>query len=79
MGMIADAIVKNSRGGMGINGDEMRDAVATGVAMALAQNPQTAEVVSKVFLQIDGQDLAKAVSREQVVMDQRYNPTPQYG
>ena len=79
MGMIADAIVKNSRGGMGINGDEMRDAVATGVAMALAQNPQTAEVVSKVFLQIDGQDLAKAVAREQVVMDQRYNPTPQYG
>jgi len=78
MARIASAIVDASPTGMGMSADDMSDAVATGVAMALAQNPQTVEVIVQSILKTDDEALAQSVSRGRARLDQRYNATPSY-
>lgn len=78
MARIASAIVDASPSGMGMSADDMSDAVATGVAMALAQNPQTVEVIVNSILKTDDEALAQSVSRGRARLDQRYNATPGY-
>ena len=78
MARIASAIVDASPSGMGMSADDMSDAVATGVAMALAQNPQTVEVIVQSILKTDDEALAQSVSRGRARLDQRYNATPSY-
>ena len=71
MANIADAIV--SGGGLGMSHDDMVEAVATGVAMAMAQNPQTVELVVNSVLKTDDEKLAQSVSRGRAKLDQRFN------
>ena len=72
MSRIANAIT--SSGGMnGLDREDMIEAVATGVAMAMAQNPQTVEVVVNSTLRTDDERLAQAVSRGNARLNQRYN------
>lgn len=78
MARIASAIVDASPTGMGMSADDMSDAVATGVAMALAQNPQTVEVIVQSILKTDDEALAQSVSRGRARLDQRYNATPSF-
>jgi len=79
MSRIANAIVDAGGVGNSLSRDDMIEAVATGVAMAMAQNPQTVEVVVQSVLKADDEKLAQAVSRGQARLDQRYNATPAYG
>ena len=78
MSMVADAIIKNSKSGMGIDSDELTEAVATGVAMAMAQNPQKIENVVTAILQTEDVEIARSCMRGEAILDQRYNPTPQF-
>ena len=72
MSRIAGAIV--DAGGLGsLSRDDMVEAVATGVAMAMAQNPQTVEVIVNSTLRTNDEKLAQAVTRGQARLDQRYN------
>ena len=79
MARVANAIVDAGGIGNSLNRDDMVEAVATGVAMAMAQNPQTVEVIVQSVLKTDDERLAQAVSRGQARLDQRYNATPAYG
>lgn len=76
MANIADAIV--SGGGLGMSHDDMVEAVATGVAMAMAQNPQTVELVVNSVLKTDDEKLAQSVSRGRAKLDQRFNVASAY-
>ena len=76
MSNIADAIV--SGGGLGMSHDDMVEAVATGVAMAMAQNPQTVELVVNSVLKTDDEKLAQSVSRGRARLDQRFNTVSAY-
>lgn len=76
MSRIANAIVDNSDGFGGMTQEDMVEAVATGVAMAMSQNPQTVEVVVNSVIKTNDEKLAQAVSRGQARLDQRYNATP---
>lgn len=74
MAMVSDAIV-NSGGALsnGMTRDDVIEAVATGVAMAMGQNPQTVEVVVNSVLKTSDEKLAQSVSRGQARLNQRYN------
>ena len=76
MSRIASAIVDNSDGFGGMTQEDMVEAVATGVAMAMSQNPQTVEVVVNSVIKTSDEKLAQAVSRGRARLDQRYNATP---
>ena len=76
MSRIANAIVDNSDGFGGMTQEDMVEAVATGVAMAMSQNPQTVEVVVNSVIKTSDEKLAQAVSRGRARLDQRYNATP---
>ena len=73
MSRIADAIATSGGGTNGLNRDDMVEAVATGVAMAMAQNPQTVEVVVQSILKTNDEKLAQSVARGNAKMNQRYN------
>ena len=53
--------------------EDVIEAVATGVAMAMGQNPQTVEVVVNSVLKTSDEKLAQSVSRGQARLNQRYN------
>ena len=78
MSKIANAIVESGGGSMGMNSEDMQEAVMTGVAMALAQNPQVVEVVVDAVLKTNDEAIARSAARGQAKLDQRYNATPQY-
>ena len=73
MAMIADAIVGSGGAAFGLTKSDLVDAVETGVAMGLAQNPQTVEVLVNSVLQTSDETMARAVARGQAKLDQRYN------
>lgn len=74
MAMVSDAIV-NSGGALSnsMTRDDVIEAVSTGVAMAMGQNPQTVEVVVNSVLKTTDEKLAQSVSRGQARLNQRYN------
>lgn len=76
MSRIANAIVDNSDGFGGMTQEDMVEAVATGVAMAMSQNPQTVEVIVNSVIKTNDEKLAQAVARGRARLDQRYNATP---
>jgi hypothetical protein len=57
----------------------MMESVEMGVAMAMSQNPQVVEVVVNSTLKTNDEKLAQSVARGRARLDQRFNPTPQYG
>lgn len=73
MSMIADAIVGAGGGSFGLTKRELVDAVEMGVAMGLAQNPQTIEILVNSVLQTEDETLARSVSRGRAKLDQRYS------
>lgn len=79
MKKIADSIVSSSDGSMGLTKEEMAKAVAQGVAMAMSmnsgnKNPQY--IMNSIIL--DGNEIAKAVTKAQNDTDSRFNPSPAY-
>lgn len=79
MAKIANAIVDAGDGFSGMSQDDMMEAVSMGVAMAMAQNPQTVEVVVNALLKTDDEKIAQSVARGQAKLNQRYNATPSFG
>jgi len=76
MSRIANAIIDNGDGFGGMTQEDMVEAVATGVAMAMSQNPQTVEVIVNSVIKTNDEKLAQAVARGKARLDQRYNATP---
>ena len=79
MKKIADSIVSSSDGSMGLTKEEMTKAVAQGVAMAMSMNsgnnnPQY--IMNSIIL--DGNEIAKAVTKAQNDTDSRFKPSPAY-
>lgn len=79
MKKIADSIVSSSDGSMGLTKEEMTKAVAQGVAMAMSMNsgnnnPQY--IMNSIIL--DGNEIAKAVTKAQNETNSRFNPSPAY-
>lgn len=79
MKKIADSIVSSSDGSMGLTKEEMAKAVAQGVAMAMStnngnKNPQY--IMNSIIL--DGNEIAKAVTKAQNETNSRFNPSPAY-
>ena len=79
MKKIADSIVSSSDGSMGLTKEEMAKAVAQGVAMAMSMNsgnnnPQY--IMNSIIL--DGNEIAKAVTKAQNETNSRFNPSPAY-
>ena len=79
MKKIADSIVSSSDGSMGLTKEEMAKAVAQGVAMAMSmnsgnKNPQY--IMNSIIL--DGNEIAKAVTKAQNDTDSRFKPSPAY-
>lgn len=79
MKKIADSIVSSSDGSMGLTKEEMTKAVAQGVAMAMSmnsgnKNPQY--IMNSIIL--DGNEIAKAVTKAQNETNSRFNPSPAY-
>lgn len=83
MGMIADSIMNNYSGG--IDEDMLAKAVEQGVVTALMNNWHNLTSNNKMpeYLQnniyIDGDVMARAVSKANYERDYRMNPTPQFG
>lgn len=79
MRMVADSIVDNSDG-FGVSSEEIRDAVAEGVAFAMMNNQgniSTPTFYVEVKTESD-EVLARAVTRGQKKIDYRENPSPAY-
>lgn len=79
MKKIADSIVSSSGGSMGLSKEELTQAVAQGVAMAMSmnsgnKNPQY--IMNSIIL--DGSEIAKAVSKAQKDTNSRFQPSPAY-
>ena len=79
MKKIADSIVSSSDGSMGLTKEEMAKAVAQCVAMAMSmnsgnKNPQY--IMNSIIL--DGNEIAKAVTKAQNDTDSRFKPSPAY-
>lgn len=75
MGMIASSIADSGKAFSGMSADDIQEAVATGVAMAISQNPQIVEVVVNSTLRTSDEKLAQSVSRGRAKLNQRYNPS----
>lgn len=79
MKKIADSIVSSSDGSMGLTKEEMTKAVAQGVAMAMSMNSGTKNpqyIMNSIIL--DGNEIAKAVTKAQNDTDSRFKPSPAY-
>nr|DAT53003.1 MAG TPA: minor tail protein [Caudoviricetes sp.] len=81
MKKIADSITSNmdNSAEMGLTKDEIKQAVAQGVAMSMSmnsgnKNPQY--IMNSIIL--DGSEIAKAVSKAQKDTNSRFNPSPAY-
>ncbi len=82
MRLIADSITANMDSGagtMGLSKSELTQAVAQGVAMAMSmnsgnKNPQY--IMNSIIL--DGNEIAKAVTKAQNDTDSRFKPSPAY-
>lgn len=80
MRMIANSIIDNSDGFGGLTIDEIKQAVAQGVAMAMMNNQNNQPVTVYAELKTENDEvLARAVARGQHKLDYRFNPTPQIG
>ena len=82
MKKISDSItanMDNNTGNLGLSKDEIKQAVAQGVAMAMSmnsgnKNPQY--IMNSIIL--DGNEIAKAVTKAQNDTDSRFKPSPAY-
>ena len=76
MGMIADSIVSNSSGGLGLSKAEIQQAVAEGVVMAMMNNQgNQPNIIVYAELKTENDEvLARAVTRGQQKIDYRMNP-----
>src|SRR5690625_1711333 len=75
MGMIADSIVSNSSGGLGLSKAEIQQAVAEGVVMAMMNNQGNQPNIT-VYAELKTENdevLARAVTRGQQKIDYRMN------
>ena len=80
MRMIANSIIDNSDSFGGLTSDEIKQAVAQGVAMAMMNNQNNQPVTIYAELKTENDEvLARAVARGQHKLDYRFNPTPQIG
>ena len=79
MGMIADAIIGNSNGGM-MDENALANAVASGYVRAMMANQgnQQQPIFNIVVKTENDEVLARAVTRGQQSIDYRNNPTPRY-
>lgn len=77
MAQIAKAITESGGYG-GFSPEDMTEAVATGVAMAMSQNPQTVEIIVNSILKTNDEAIAQSVERGRARLDMRYNATPSY-
>lgn len=79
MSMIADSIVSSSSG-MGVDEEIMMNAVARGVTMAMMNNQQNSGVPEYIQndLYLNGDMMARAVTKSKDSIDYRFNPTPQF-
>lgn len=76
MSRIADAIVDNSGGGLGVSKQDIVDAVVYAMATN-SQNQPPLNVYATLYTE-DNEVLARAVERGNQSRDMRYNPTPAY-
>lgn len=80
MSMIADSIFDNADGAIGLSKEELRDAVAQGVAMAMMSGQSNQSITVYAELKTENDEvLARAVTRGQKKLDYRFNPIPQTG
>ena len=80
MSKIADSILSNAPDA-GYRAEDLRDAVAQGVALAMMNNQgnNSAPEYIQNSIYLDGDVIARSVSKAQRDTDRRYNPTPRYG
>lgn len=80
MGLIANSIIDNADGSIGLSKNELRDAVSQGVAMAMmnSKNGQNITVYAELKTEND-EVLARAVTRGQQKLDYRFKPVSQIG
>lgn len=76
MSRIADSIVDSSGSGMGLNADDIADAVVQ--AMVMMQGNQQNPVFHIEVKTEDNEVLARAVTKGQQSIDYRNNPTPKF-
>lgn len=76
MSRIADSIVDSSGSGMGLNADDIADAVVQ--AMVMMQGNQQSPVFHIEVKTEDNEVLARAVTKGQQSIDYRNNPTPKF-
>lgn len=78
MGMIADSIMSNAPG---VDNDMLASAVSTGMAMAMMNNQGNMSSNPQYILNdisIDGETIARAVTKGQQNVDYRMNPVRSY-
>lgn len=76
MRMIAGSIMDNSDGAFGLSQEELQNAVAQGVAMAMMNNRNNQPITVYAELKTENDEvLARAVTRGQQKIDYRTNPT----
>lgn len=79
MKKIADSIVSSSGGTMGLSKEELTQAVAQGVAMAMSMNGgNNAPQYIMNSITLDGGEIAKAVTKAQRDTNSRFQPSPEY-
>lgn len=77
---IADSIVNSSNGNMGLSKEELTQAVAQGVAIAMMNNQGNNNSPQYIMnsITLDGREFAKAVTKAQNDTNRRFNPSPAY-
>ena len=77
---IANSIVNSSNGNMGLSKEELTQAVAQGVAMAMMNNQGNSSSPQYIMnsITLDGRELARVVTKAQDDMNRRFNPSPAY-
>ena len=81
MRLVANSIVENSSGGLGLSKSEIKQAVTEGVVMAMMNNQGNQPPVT-VYAELKTENdevLARAVTRGQQKIDYRNNPTIKFG
>lgn len=78
MNMIADSIVSSSDNTMGLTKEEMAQAVAQGVAMAMMNNSGNNPKYIMNSINVNGREIMKAVTEAENDANYRLNPSPAY-
>ena len=78
MSMIADSIVSSSDNTMGLTKEEMAQAVAQGVAMAMMNNSGNNPKYIMNSINVNGREIMKAVTEAENDANYRLNPSPAY-